>query len=122
MPALLLDTCVWGGALPVLAAMGHDTIWSGNWKNDPGDSAILNAAYEQSRILVTLDKDFGELAILRGQPHAGIVRLSGFRSSQMATIIDHLLRTYHKELGQGAIITANPSQVRIRKAPTEDNL
>ena len=29
------------------------------------------------RVLVTLDKDFGELAILHGVAHAGIVRLVG---------------------------------------------
>ena len=32
-------------------------------------------AYEESRVLVTIDKDFGELAIVRGQAHSGIVRL-----------------------------------------------
>ena len=121
MPARFLDTCVWGGALPALNAMGHDAIWSGNWDPDPGDRAILDAAYAQKRILITLDKDFGELAILRGLPHAGIIRLSGFRSAQMASIIDHLVRTYHNELQLGAIITATPSQVRIREAPPAED-
>ena len=32
-------------------------------------------ALDEERILVTLDKDFGELAIVRGEPHCGIVRL-----------------------------------------------
>lgn len=59
MPDLLLDTCVWGGALPVLVAMGYNAIWTGDWEPDPGDRAILDAAYAQKRILITLDKDFG---------------------------------------------------------------
>src|SRR5205814_2069592 len=33
---LLLDTCVWGGALAELQAAGHDVIWAGNWDEDPG--------------------------------------------------------------------------------------
>ena len=32
-------------------------------------------ALDEERILVTLDKDFGELAIVRGEPHCGIVWL-----------------------------------------------
>jgi predicted nuclease of predicted toxin-antitoxin system len=56
----------------------HDVIWSGLWPKDPGDIAILAAAHSEQRILVTLDKDFGELAILKGLPHSGIVRLTGF--------------------------------------------
>jgi predicted nuclease of predicted toxin-antitoxin system len=115
MYAVLLDTCIWGGVLPSLSALGHDVIWSGNWDSDPGDRAILETAFAQKRILVTLDKDFGELAILRGLPHAGIIRLSEFRTSQMAVVIDHLLRSYHSELVEGGIVTANPLRVRIRK-------
>lgn len=65
MASVLLDTCVWGGALPILVDLGHDVVWSGSWPEDPGDMAILSAAYSEQRILITLDKDFGELAILK---------------------------------------------------------
>jgi len=49
-------------------------------------------------------------------PHAGIIRLMGFRSSQMAAVIDHLLRAYQVELQEGAILTVTPERVRIRKS------
>lgn len=62
---LLLDTCVWGKAKEILEEAGHDVIWAGEWTHDPGDEEILNIAIKDVRILVTLDKDFGELAILR---------------------------------------------------------
>ena len=91
MAAILLDSCVWGGALPVLNDLGHDAVWSGAWPLDPGDSAILAAAHSERRILITLDKDFGELAIVKGLPHSGIVRLTGFRAAQMAMVIDHIV-------------------------------
>ena len=83
---LLLDTCVWGGALVELRAAGHDVVWSGDWEKDPGDQAILAAARSESRILVTLDKDFGELAIVLRQPHGGIVRLVDFSARQQASM------------------------------------
>ena len=69
---LLLDTCVWGGVVEPLRRAGHEVDWSGNWEVDPGDEEILARAFSASRILVTLDKDFGELAIVRGLPHSGI--------------------------------------------------
>lgn len=78
---ILLDSCVWGGAKSVLLELGHDTVWCGDWHNDPGDDAILEVARIEARVLVTLDKDFGELAIVRRQSHCGIVRLVGFRDS-----------------------------------------
>ena len=65
----LLDTCVWGGASKELQAEGHDVIWAGDWPEDPGDDEILERAHREERLLVTLDKDFGELAIVRGMPH-----------------------------------------------------
>jgi predicted nuclease of predicted toxin-antitoxin system len=64
---LLLDTCVWGGALKVLKNAGHDVIWTGAWSKDPGDREILRHARGNRQILVTLDKDFGERAIVMGE-------------------------------------------------------
>ena len=114
MARLLLDTCVWGGAVSFLVDHEHDVIWTGTWEIDPGDTVILNFAHSEKRILVTLDKDFGEPAILKGLPHSGIIRLARFRVSQMATSIHYLACHYESELGAGAIITADPERVRVR--------
>ncbi len=116
MASILLDSCVWGGALPSLAILGHDVIWSGSWERDPGDVAILAAAHSAQRILVTLDKDFGELAIVKGLSHSGIVRLAGFRAEQMAKAIHHVAITFERELCAGAIVTVDPDRIRIRPA------
>lgn len=114
MPAILLDSCVWGGVVPTLADLGHDVVWSGAWPSDPGDVAILAAAHDAGRILVTLDKDFGELAILKGQLHAGIIRLAGFRVGDMADAIHRLATVYENDLRAGAILTVEPDRVRVR--------
>lgn len=79
---LLLDACVPRGACNELEAAGHDVVWAGAWSEDPGDEEILKRSRDQGRILVTLDKDFGELAVVRGQPHAGIVRLVNLSTKQ----------------------------------------
>ena len=70
---LVRDTCIWGGAADVLRMRGHDVVWSGDWDEDPGDEEILAMALAQDRVLITLDKDFGELrdygTKTSGQPH-----------------------------------------------------
>ncbi|MGZ9075542.1 MAG: DUF5615 family PIN-like protein, partial [Burkholderiaceae bacterium] len=62
-------------------------IWSGDWPSDPGDEEILTRAHADRRVLITLDKDFGELAIVRGIPHSGLVRLAGIRLMSQADAI-----------------------------------
>lgn len=91
---LLLDTCIWGGAVDALKAAGHDAIWAGDWPADPGDDEILALASQESRILITLDKDFGELAVVREQTHAGIIRLAVLAASQLVPTCVMVLNRY----------------------------
>jgi predicted nuclease of predicted toxin-antitoxin system len=111
---LLVDTCVWGTAAAELRAAGHDVVWSGDWSEDPGDDEILARAYAEDRVLVTLDRDFGELAIVFGQPHCGIVRLVNLSARQQSTVCLRVLSAYGTDLESGAIVTASPGRVRIR--------
>jgi predicted nuclease of predicted toxin-antitoxin system len=111
---LLLDTCVWGGALSVLRDAGHDVVWTGDWEKDPGDQEILRQAHQQDRILITLDKDFGERAIVYGEPHRGIIRLMGIPARMQAEFCARTLERYGSQLTQGAIVTAEPQRTRIR--------
>lgn len=69
-------------------------------------------------MLVTLDKDFGELAIVRGLPHSGLIRLVNLSTSDQARISIVVLAKYSRELGTGAIITVEAARVRVRP-PTD---
>ena len=113
---VLLDTCVWGGARATLAEAGHDVEWTVDWEKDPGDEQILEYAATNAQVLVTLDKDFGELAIVHGKPHAGIIRLSGLRAQEQGPIAASVLKKYQEELTAGAIVTASTERIRIRLA------
>ncbi len=112
----LLDACVWGGALSALLAAGHDVVWAGEWESDPGDEEILALANEQSRVLVTLDKDFGELAVIRNRPHCGIIRLVGLSAQRQATVSLQIIERYSNELSAGALLTVSEDRVRVRSA------
>jgi predicted nuclease of predicted toxin-antitoxin system len=112
---VLLDTCVWGGVQQVLKAAGHDVIWAGDWDKDPGDEEILSIAHQEGRVLVTLDKDFGELAVLFGRPHSGILRLVNLSSQEQGIICVKVLKDYRINLAHGALITAERDRVRVRE-------
>lgn len=111
---VLLDTCVWGGTKAALRTLGHEVTWCGEWQEDPGDDAILALAHQDGCVLVTLDKDFGELAIVRRQLHSGIVRLVGFAAREQALACHQVLSLHGEELARGAIATASPGQLRMR--------
>jgi len=53
----------------VLTRAGHDVEAVADWSQDPGDKDILSRAAQASQVVVTLDKDFGELAVVHRLPH-----------------------------------------------------
>lgn len=111
---LLLDSCVWGGACEALRATGFDVEWVPADGADPGDEAVLARALTDGRILVTLDKDFGELVHVRGLPHAGILRLHGFPARDHADRIAEVVLQCGDELAAGSLVVVTPTRVRVR--------
>jgi predicted nuclease of predicted toxin-antitoxin system len=77
---------------------------------------ILDYAFDDNRVLVTLDHDFGELAARIGVPHHGIIRLTATPVAREAEICIRALEAYAQELPSGAIVTASPRRMRIRLA------
>jgi predicted nuclease of predicted toxin-antitoxin system len=49
-------------AVEVLKAAGHDIVWVRLTAPGANDAAVLAAAAAERRVLLTFDKDFGELA------------------------------------------------------------
>jgi predicted nuclease of predicted toxin-antitoxin system len=115
---IMLDTCVWDGVRKVLTEAGHNVIWIGDWKKDPGDIEILTLAYNDGRILITLDKEFGELAIVHNYPHNGILRLVNLSTKQQAALSIAIIEKYGDEQYAGAILTVDANRVRIRSGKT----
>jgi predicted nuclease of predicted toxin-antitoxin system len=113
---ILLDSCIWGGTKEALETAGYNTKWVGDLTPDPGDEAILSTAYKEQRVLITLDKDFGTLAIVHDKPHCGIIRLAGHSALRQGSVSVKVLKKYGQELQKGAIVTVEKTRVRIRSA------
>lgn len=111
---VLLDSCVWAGAGAVIAAAGHEVESVAEWARDPGDAEILAHAAQTGAVLVTLDKDFGELAVVREQDHAGIVRIVGHRAQEQGAACVQALAGYGRELAAGGLVTIERTRVRVR--------
>ena len=111
---VLLDSCVAGVVRSALVAAGHDVTAAIDWPRDPGDEEILSAARSEGRVLVTLDKDFGELVIGKGRLHHGIIRLVNLASHQQAASCVHVLEAHPEDLMNGAIITVEAGRLRVR--------
>lgn len=111
---VLLDSCIWGPTQDSLRAAGHDVVWVGDWPEDPGDEVILRTAFREQRVLVTLDKDFGELAVGLGFSHPGIIRIVGGTARRHAAVCLQVLSRHGDDLAAGAIVTAEPGRLRVR--------
>jgi predicted nuclease of predicted toxin-antitoxin system len=114
---VLLDSCVWVGATGDLQAAGHDVNAVRTWGSDPGDEEILRRSIEEDRILVTLDKDFGELIFVLGYPHRGIVRLVDIRARDQGRVLANVLARFRSELENHALVVVEPDRVRLRMPP-----
>ena len=102
-----------------LRAEGFDVTWVGDWPMDPGDPAILARAHEDGRVLITLDKDFGELIVARKQPHVGLIRLFDVLPQDMTSTCRRILTFYARDLADGAIVTVTAKRTRVRPHPKD---
>ena len=118
---LLLDSCMWNPTAGALRNAGHDVATVVEWPADPGDAAILARAYDENRVLVTLDNDFGELAIRQALPHAGMIRLRFISVKDEAAACLSAIAPAEHELLDGAIVTVTPQPIRIRLARSSDD-
>jgi len=81
---ILADEDFPGLAVTALRHRGHDVVWVGDHYPGAGDAELLDVAEKENRILLTFDKDFGDIAFRRRLPiTCGIVlfrcRISSLR-------------------------------------------
>ena len=93
------------------ALLEQGTTGTGHYWN----RALLEQAVSENRILITMDKDFGELIHLHGRPHTGLIRLPDVRMAQRITLVEDLILNHRQALDERAIITVTNSRIRISR-------
>ncbi len=99
-----------------LRSAGHDVLYVAEMEPGINDLRVLEQANARSAILITADKDFGELVFRMRQVSAGIVllRLAGLAPDAKALLLTGVLREHGVELA-GAFTVVWPGAVRIRR-------
>jgi len=81
------------------------------------DSILLNEAYRENALFITLDKDFERLVLDEHKPTAGVLLLriaTSIPIKDRAQILVNMLRHRSKEI-QGAFSTLTESVIDIRR-------
>lgn len=113
----LLDACTAARTLEdKLTALGHDVRSARGKYARASDEALLALAYEEGRVLVTEDNDFGELVYLRRLPHPCVVRLVELRITEKVDALRDLLEKHRSALRAGTMVVITRKRVRIRSA------
>ena len=86
-------------------------------EQDPSikDPQVLRIAFEQKALLLTEDKDFGELVVRLRLPHHGIllIRLGGFEPAFKIPLVLNALQKHFSEISSNFAVL-NERRLRIR--------
>jgi predicted nuclease of predicted toxin-antitoxin system len=112
----LVDESAGSAVATLLRDLGHDVLAVAETMPQADDSAILARGAQESRIVVTNDKDFGELIFRSGQAHAGVVLLrlrdesSANRVRVMRAVLDERADALPNQF-----VVATDRHIRIRR-------
>jgi predicted nuclease of predicted toxin-antitoxin system len=114
---LVADESIDAPIVERLRQSGHEVMFVAEL--DPGlhDEAVLALANDRDALLLTADKDFGELVFRLGRVTTGVVlvRLAGLKPRRKAEIVEVSIAKHGEEM-RGAFTVITPGGVRIRDA------
>ena len=112
---LVADESVDANIIASLRGEGY-SVWSVSEENPSvSDDVVLSTAFRKSALLLTEDKDFGELAIRLKKPHCGIllIRLSGLNSKEKASLVTSAIKQHFGEL-KNSFSVLDRNRLRIK--------
>ena len=109
----LLDRCVGVRVSEWLRLHGHDVENAWDQGADPGDAVLLERSVAGTRMLITMDKDFGTLIFRDGTRHCGLIRLPDVPASERIRILERIFSEHSDDLDRGAIITIRGDKIRV---------
>jgi predicted nuclease of predicted toxin-antitoxin system len=112
---LLADESVDRQIVERLRQDGHVVTYVAEMEPGISDETVLQRANEQEALLLTVDKDFGELTYRQKLIHHGVVliRLAGLSNQTKADMVARALRERGAEFVNGFSVIS-PGMIRIR--------
>ena len=117
----LLDVCASSRSMQaLLAGMGHDVVSALEIDARATDDELLALATEERRVIITEDKDFGEIAFVRRRPHPCIIRFVNMRVAEKVEAMKDLIESHSDAMQEGNLIVVTQSRVRIRRGRSSE--
>lgn len=112
---LVADESVDRPVIERLRRDGHTVIAISELRPGATDDEVLKAADDAVAVLLTTDKDFGELVHRMGRAYQGVVllRLAGLTAAAKQDAVSAALRDHAAEIA-GKFCVIQPGSVRIR--------
>ncbi|VTR93593.1 Uncharacterized protein OS=Chloracidobacterium thermophilum (strain B) GN=Cabther_A2130 PE=4 SV=1 [Gemmata massiliana] len=112
---LVADESLLGVIIDRLRADGHTVRAIRDTDGGAPDTDVLTIAVNERAVLLTQDKDFGELVFRNRLTHTGIVliRLTGMSADDRAQLVSEVIRDHANELPTAFTVVSN-NGVRIR--------
>jgi len=117
----LIDESTGASVAEYLRRAGFDVLFVGETMQQADDTDILAQAAHENRILMTNDKDFGELVFRSGRTHAGVVlfRLQDESQDNRVRMAQIVAGEYPERLpGNFVVVTEKGIRVRTRLKPS----
>ena len=114
----LIDECVGLSVANWLKEQGYDAVSVYDIGIGISDDEVLQKAFSGNRILITCDKDFGEMIFKGKRQHSGVIflRLENEKPSHKSLVLKNLLERYPQDLF-GNFVVVSEGMVRIIKQP-----
>ena len=111
---LLADENIHGDVVEWLRSQGHDVLYAAEALSGMSDDELLSAARQEDRILITDDKDFGELVFHRRLVTCGVV-LMRLESPSMEDRLRRLAQFWPDiEQAPNKFIVISDRKIRVR--------
>ena len=113
---ILVDVCVSKAVERWLADQGLDVLAVRDIDPSMTDTDILALAASEQRLVITMDKDFGEMIVRSNQHHAGVLllRLDDAGSSKKLAVIQQIFSVYGNAL-PGSYCIFQRDRLRVRR-------
>lgn len=102
-------------AIVLLLRKTYDVLYAAEFMQSAPDTVVLQAAMQKERILITLDKDFGELVFHHNQQHFGVIlcRVQSLPIDEAAELVRSTIDKYGIEL-KSSFTVIQPNNIRVR--------